>query len=69
MTKQNFHLTRQAARVLRDIHKHSLNQWGQKTADAYLADLYASMKQVATKPGTGPLRAYRAAPFLMVSGA
>jgi plasmid stabilization system protein ParE len=66
MTSQNFHLTRQAARVLCDIHKHSLKQWGQKTADAYLADLYAAMKQAAAKPATGQLRAHRAVPFLMV---
>jgi plasmid stabilization system protein ParE len=66
MTEQNFRVTRQAARMLRDIHKHSLKQWGQKTADAYLADLYAAMKQAATKPEKGQLRAHRAVPFLMV---
>jgi len=67
MTKSNFFLTRQAARALRDIYKHSEKQWGQKTADEYLADLYVAIKQAATKPETGHLRAHRVVPFLMIS--
>ncbi len=67
MSKSNFLLARQAARTLRDIHKYSEKQWGPETADKYIADLYAAMKQAAVKPENGQLRAHRAVPFLMVA--
>ena len=43
MTKPSFWLTRRAARDLRDIHDHSLKQWGEKTARGYIDKLYAAM--------------------------
>ena len=66
MTKPNFYLTRQAARALRDIYQHSLKQWGQAIADAYMADLYSAMNRITLKPEMGQLRMRRASPFLMV---
>jgi len=60
------HLTRRAARDLRDIHAHSTVRWGQARADTYLGDLYAVFARIAANPGLGRLRARRAAPFLMV---
>jgi plasmid stabilization system protein ParE len=62
-----FHLTRQAAESLREIHARSVETWGQKTADAYVASLYEAMQKSAAKPETGMVRAHRAAPFLMVA--
>lgn len=67
MRKPRFHLTRHAAMVLREIHTHSLEQWGQKTADKYMAEIYVVMAKVAAKPDIGKIRAHRAVPFLMVS--
>lgn len=66
MSKPVFYLTRQAARMLRDIHAHSVKQWGAATADRYMADLYAVMNQVAAEPNLGNLRKHRSLPFLMV---
>jgi plasmid stabilization system protein ParE len=66
MRKPRFHLTRHAAMTLREIHAHSTKQWGQKTADKYMAEIYAVMMKAATKPDIGKLRAPRAVPFLMV---
>ena len=64
--KPRFHLTRHAAIALRDIYAHSLKQWGQKTADTYMAALYAIMAKAAAKPDIGYIRGMRAVPFLMV---
>lgn len=65
MKKARFHLTRQAAKALREIYSHSLKQWGEKSADKYMADLYAVMKKAAINPEIGRFRAHRAVPFLM----
>lgn len=67
MSEARFHLTRQAARSLRDIYARSLKQWGQKTADDYMANLYAAMGNAAANPDTGRLRAHRAVLFLMIA--
>jgi len=61
-----FHLTRRAALDLRDIYDRSRQEWGEATADGYMADLYATMSQAAANPDAGVLRQHRAAPFLMV---
>ena len=62
-----FHLTRQAARDLRDIHTRSVATWGSARADRYLADIYVVLGRIAANPALGRLRAHRAAPFLMVA--
>jgi plasmid stabilization system protein ParE len=67
MNKSGFQLTRQAAETLRNIHAQSLKQWGQKTADDYMAALYAAIGKAAAKPEIGQLRAHRAMPFLMIA--
>ena len=61
-----FHLTRRAALDLRNIYNHSLREWGEATADSYMADLYAVMSKAAAYPDSGLLRQHRTAPFLMV---
>jgi len=61
-----FFLTRTAALDLRRIHTRSHREWGEDTADRYIADLYAAMRQAATSPDAGRLRQQRSAPFLMV---
>ena len=66
MTAARFHLTRRAARDLRAIHRHSFEDWGEKTKRAYMANLYTAMAAVAEKPETGLLRRHRSAPFRMV---
>lgn len=62
-----FHLTRRAALDLRDIHAHSVKQWGAETAQAYIDALYAAMARAAARPEIGLLRQHRAAPFLMIA--
>lgn len=62
-----FHLTRRAALDLRDIYDHSLREWGEATANRYMADLYAAMSQAAVNPDSSLLRQHRSAPFMMVS--
>ena len=66
MTNARFLLTRRAADDLRAIHRHSLEEWGEETARAYMAKLYAAMTAVAERPETGLLRRHRSAPFRMV---
>jgi len=61
-----FHLTRRAALDLRDIYDRSRREWGDATANRYMADLYLAMKKTAANPDAGLLRKHRAAPFLMV---
>jgi len=61
-----FHLTRRAALDLRNIYNHSQREWGETTADSYMADLYAVMSKAAANPDSGILRQHRAAPFLML---
>ena len=61
-----FHLTRRAVLDLRNIYNHSLREWGEATADSYMADLYAVMSKAAANPDSGLLRQHRTAPFLMV---
>lgn len=63
-----FQLTRQAAMALRDVHAGSAERWGQKTADAYLAEMYAVavIKKAASRPEMGQVRGRRSAPFLMI---
>jgi toxin ParE1/3/4 len=63
----HFHLTRHAARDLRDIHARSVVTWGKPRADQYLADIYAVCGRIAANPALGRLRAHRSAPFLMVA--
>ena len=60
------HLTRHAARDLRDIHARSVATWGKVRADRYLADIYVVFGRIAANPALGRLRAHRSAPFLMV---
>ncbi len=62
-----FHLTRRAALDLRDIYDRSRREWGEATANLYMADLYAAMSKAAVNPETGLLRQHRTAPFLMIS--
>ena len=62
-----FHLTRRAARDLRDVHTRSVARWGKARADQYLAELYAVCGRIAGDPAMGRLRARRSAPFLMVA--
>lgn len=62
-----FHLTRRAARDLRDIHTRSVVRWGRERADQYLADLYAVCGRIGANPAWGRIRAHRSAPFLMVA--
>ncbi len=66
MSKPVLYLTRQALRMLLDIHTRSIKQWGEATADRYVADLYAVMNKVAAEPSLGNLRKQRSLPFLMV---
>ena len=66
MSKTAFYLTRQAARMLRDIHTHSIKQWGEATADRYMTELYAVMNKIAADPALGKVRKHRSTPFLMV---
>lgn len=61
-----FHLTRRAALDLRDIYDRSRREWGDATANRYMADIYAAMSKAAANPDAGLLRKHRAAPFLMV---
>lgn len=61
-----FILTRRAALDLQNIYNHSLREWGEATADSYMADLYAVMSKAATNPDTGLLRQNRSTPFLML---
>lgn len=61
-----FHLTRRAALDLRDIYDRSLREWGEATANRYVADIYAAMSKAAANPDAGLLRKHRATPFLMV---
>ncbi|MDR2881846.1 MAG: type II toxin-antitoxin system RelE/ParE family toxin [Azoarcus sp.] len=61
-----FFLTRKAAIDLRNIHARSCREWGEATADCYLADLYASMRQATIHPEGGRLRQHRSSPFLMI---
>jgi plasmid stabilization system protein ParE len=63
----HFHLTRQAARDLRDIHARSVATWGSARADRYLANIYVVLGMIAANPAPGRLRAHRSAPFLMVA--
>jgi len=62
-----FHLTRRAVLDLRNIYERSRREWGEVTADSYMADLYVAMNKAATYPDSGLLRQHRATPFLMVS--
>jgi len=62
-----FFLTRRAALDLQDIYKHSLQEWGEATANSYMTDLYAAMNKAVVNPDYGLLRQHRAAPFLMIS--
>ncbi|MDD3288869.1 MAG: type II toxin-antitoxin system RelE/ParE family toxin [Alphaproteobacteria bacterium] len=66
MTKPVFYLTRQAARILRDIHAHSTKQWNKRTADRYINEIYAVMNKIAATPALGKLRKSRSMPFSMV---
>jgi plasmid stabilization system protein ParE len=61
-----FHLTRRAALDLRDIYDRSRREWGDATANRYMADIYAAMRKAAANPDAGLLRKHRVAPFLMV---
>lgn len=61
-----FHLTRRAALDLRNIYNHSVREWGEATADSYMADLYSVMNKAATNPDSGLSRQHRAAPFMML---
>jgi toxin ParE1/3/4 len=61
-----FQLTRRAALDLRDIYDRSRREWGEATANRYMADLYDTMSKAAANPDAGLLRKNRAAPFLMV---
>lgn len=61
-----FHLTRRAALDLRDIYDRSRREWGDATANRYMADIYTAMGKAAANPDAGLLRKHRAAPFLMV---
>ena len=61
-----FHLTRRAALDLRNIYDRSRREWGEATADSYMADLYAVMSKAAANPDSGLLRQHRATPFLML---
>jgi len=62
-----FHLTRRAALDLRDIYERSRREWGDATANRYMADIYAAMSKAAANPDAGLLRKHRAAPFLMIT--
>jgi plasmid stabilization system protein ParE len=66
MGKGKFYLTHHAAIILRDIYALSIKQWGQKTANKYMAELYAAIKKAAARPEIGRLRAHRSAPFLII---
>jgi toxin ParE1/3/4 len=66
VVKPAFHLTRRAALDLRDIYTRSCREWGENTADRYMAELYAAMGEAAVDPDAGRLRQRRATPFLMV---
>lgn len=48
-----FHLTRRAALDLSDIYDRSMREWGESTADRYVADLYDAMSKAAANPDTG----------------
>ena len=61
-----FHLTRRAVLDLRNIYERSRREWGEATADSYMADLYAVMSKAAANPDSGLLRQHRTAPFLML---
>ena len=61
-----FFLTRRAALDLRNIYDRSQQEWGEVTADDYMADLYSAMMKPAANPNACVLRQHRAAPFLMV---
>jgi toxin ParE1/3/4 len=61
------YLTRRAALDLLDIYNHSRREWGEDTADRYMADLYSAMSRAAAKPESGSLRQHRVAPFLMIA--
>jgi toxin ParE1/3/4 len=63
----NFWLTRRAARDLRDIHKHSLKQWGEKTARGYIDKLYAAMGALKVDDDRARPREQRALPFKIVA--
>ena len=66
MTAPPYFLTRQAARMLRDVYAYSVEQWGRAAADRYMAEIYAVMNKVAAKPDLGCTRKPRSTPFLMV---
>src|SRR5437016_4894739 len=66
MRLAKWYLTREAARDLRSIYARSVKQWGQPTADDYMAEIYSVMNKIASRPDLGKLRAHRAVPFLMV---
>ena len=65
MTKPVFYLTRQATRMLRDIHVRSTEQWGETTADRYMDEIYVVLNKIAANPDIGKLRKPRSMPFSM----
>lgn len=67
MTKPAFHLTRQAARTLRDIYARSEEIGGQSRAESYIAKLYAAMNKAAMDPDVGIFRQARSVPFFMIT--
>lgn len=66
MSKGTYQLTRRALLDLHRIYTYSVRFWGQKTADSYIRDIYASFQSIALKPEQGRLRQKRSLPFLMV---
>ena len=66
MTKTTFHLTRRAATDLRDIYDHSKDQWGEKTARAYIDSLYATIGNLKQNDPRAKQREGRSLPFSMV---
>jgi toxin ParE1/3/4 len=64
-----FYLTRQAGLDLRAIYHHSQKQWGDATAQNYMAKIYATFHKIAKDPEMGRSRKIRAEPFFMVPAA
>ncbi len=61
-----YFLTRRAASDLRNIHRYSIDQWGDKRADKYVNDIIKTLQKTSKNPEHGGLRQYRSLPFLMV---
>jgi toxin ParE1/3/4 len=62
-----FYLTKRADVELSQIYEYSVENWGQRSAEKYIADFYKEFAKIAQSPDRGKSLSYRSHPFLLCS--